>query len=179
MKNQFINNMSECLIATTSDRITRHAKEYHWTLSFVIKTARQKVIVVKKAHSDFPELWVSSKYRNYRQAFIKYIAQFFSVTDSISPSQHVDHIMPISRFRNKYPQYFIRLFLLDKKMNCSFGAGYEKNLNQFESKKRTQWRVSSRWNNSIKAIRNKNSQKKFHSRWQRKVGERNCTFIRK
>ena len=135
IKNQFINNMYECLIATKLDRITRHAKEYHWTLSFVIKTARKKVIVVKKAHSVFPELWVSSKYRNYRQAFIKYIAQFFSVTDSISPSQHVDHIMPISRFRNKYPQYFIRLFLLDKKMNCSFGAGYEKSLNQFESKK--------------------------------------------
>ena len=135
IKNQFINHMTQCLIATTLERIKRHALEYHWTLSSVIKTNRRKVIVVKKAHSNFPELWVISTYRNYRQAFIKYIAQFFSITDSISPHYHVDHIMPISRFDNKYPHYFIRLFLLDKKMNCSFGAGYEKSLNQFESKK--------------------------------------------
>ena len=42
-------------------------------------------------------------------------------------------ILPISRFGDKYPQYFIKLFLLEKKINCFFGAGYEKNINRFKS----------------------------------------------
>ena len=135
IKNQFINNMSKCLVATTLEEIKMHAVKYKWNLYSVNNTNKNKVIVIKKFNADFPELWVSSTHRNYRQVFVKYLAQFFSVNDSLNSCYHVDHILPLSRFGRKYPQYFIRLFLLDKKTNCSFGAGYEKSLNHFESQK--------------------------------------------
>lgn len=77
IKNQFINNMSKCLVATTLEEIKMHAVKYKWNLYSVNNTNKNKVIVIKKFNADFPELWVSSTHRNYRQVFVKYLAQFF------------------------------------------------------------------------------------------------------
>ena len=138
IKDQFVNKMAECLVSTTRERIERHAKEFGWKLGYINGTNINKVITIQKEKSNFTELWVSSTYTKYRSAFRKYLEEYYSIDENLPEKFHVDHILPISRFGKKYPNYFIRLFLLDRKINCSYGACFEKIENKYESKKEPQ-----------------------------------------
>lgn len=131
---QFSNNMTEFLAATTYEKIHRYAKEYNWNISYVKHTAQKKVLVIEKAKNKFPELWVSSTYTRYRHAFKTFLDEYFQIK-FIPAKYHVAHIISRKIFLKKHPEYFIRLFLLDRKTNCKYGALYEKLLAQFESKK--------------------------------------------
>lgn len=131
---QFSNNMTEFLAATTYERIYRHAKEYNWNISYVKHTDQKKVLVIEKAKNKFPELWVSSTYTRYRHAFRNFLNEYFKI-DKIPANYHVDHVISRKIFLKKHPEYFIRLFLLDRKTNCKYGALYEKLLAHFENKK--------------------------------------------
>lgn len=57
--------------------------------------------------------------------FKKYLKEYFAI-DNIPFDFHVDHMQSKVFFKNKYPEYFIRLFLLDKKINCYYGCKYKK-----------------------------------------------------
>ena len=127
--------MSTCLSATTKERLTRHAKEYNWKITSLPKTDNNKVYIIKKETVKIPEIWVSSIYARYREAFKKYLFNYFDLQLKIPKNYHVDHSIPKLCFGNKFPDYFIRLFLVDKKMNCSFGATYEKTFYQSEFNK--------------------------------------------
>lgn len=126
--------MTEFLAATTYERIYRHAKEYNWNISYVKHTDQKKVLVIEKAKNKFPELWVSSTYTRYRHAFRNFLNEYFQI-DKIPANYHVDHVISRKIFLKKHPEYFIRLFLLDRKTNCKYGALYEKLLAHFENKK--------------------------------------------
>lgn len=134
---QFSNNMVEFLAATTYERIHRHAKEFNWNISHIKHTDQKKVLVIKKAKkakNKFPELWVSSTYTRYRHAFKNFLDEYFQIK-FIPAKYHVDHIISRKIFLKKHPEYFIRLFLLDRKTNCKYGALYEKLLAHYENKK--------------------------------------------
>ena len=129
--------MVEFLAATTYERIHRHAKEFNWNISHIKHTDQKKVLVIKKAKkakNKFPELWVSSTYTRYRHAFKNFLDEYFQIK-FIPAKYHVDHIISRKIFLKKHPEYFIRLFLLDRKTNCKYGALYEKLLAHYENKK--------------------------------------------
>ena len=124
-KHELCQNMAETLVATTKERLYRHSHEYNWTISYLEHTDKNKVFLITKKNKTFPEIWVSSTYTRYRAAFKKYLKEFFAI-DNIPFDFHVDHMQSKVFFKNKYPEYFIRLFLLDKKINCYYGCKYEK-----------------------------------------------------
>ena len=111
--------------------LQQQKKDFTVILTNIIGQSRIWNILTKKSFSDnkknktFPEIWVSSTYTRYRAAFKKYLKEFFAI-DNIPFNFHVDHMQSKVFFKNKYPEYFIRLFLLDKKINCYYGCKYEK-----------------------------------------------------
>ena len=130
---EYRNNMTTCLSATTKERLFSHAKQFNWKITSLPKTNPDKVYIIKKENVKYPEIWVSSTYTKYREAFNKYLINYFDFQQKIPRNYHVDHSTPKLCFKNNYPEYFIRLFLVDRKVNCSFGATYEKTFYQFES----------------------------------------------
>jgi len=127
--------MHTCLSATTRERLFRHAKKYNWEITSLPKTNPDKVYIINKENTKFPEIWVSSTYTKYREAFNKYLFHYFDFHQKITKNYHVDHSTPKLCFKNNNLEYFIRLLLIDSKVNCSFGATFEKNFYQFESNK--------------------------------------------
>lgn len=123
---EFTNGMSTCLIATTPERLFRHADEYGWKLLSLQNSRPTSAQVVLK-RSGVPELWVRSSYRGYRQAFVKYLQLFYNFQNQRIPAEwQVDHLQSTYRFKRTHPTYFIRLYLVDRKINASYGAGFEK-----------------------------------------------------
>lgn len=121
----FCNDMSQCLIAIAVEKIEQLSRDYQWNISFLSHTDHKKVLIITKKNDSFPEIWVSSTYTRYRLAFINYLKKFFLI-DRIPDTLQVDHIFPRNYFKKKYSNYFIRLHLLDRKSNHSFGASWEK-----------------------------------------------------
>jgi hypothetical protein len=124
---------AQCLSATTRERLFCHLKDFGWEIGKLSKTRFEKVIIIKKEHSIIPEIWVCSSYTKYREAFSKYLLEYFSYQGRIPQNYHIDHSLPRLRFGKLYPDYFIRLFLIDREVNCSYGAVYEKELYGSES----------------------------------------------
>ena len=118
--------MTHCLSATTKQRLFKHAQSYNWKIEVLPKTRFENVLIIKKNNSIIPEIWVCSTYTKYKRAFSKFLMEYFRLDFEISKDYHVDHSLPKIRFKKLYLDYFIRLFLIDKNINCSYGATYEK-----------------------------------------------------
>ena len=130
---EFVNAMLTCLVATTHDRIHKHAKQYGWELSSLPGTDAKSVIVLKKSENAISELWVRWNYRNYRRAFQIFLRHVHNCGDTpIPPNLQVDHLQATHRFKANHPDYFIRLFLMEQKINGAYGAGFEKSFNHME-----------------------------------------------
>ncbi|PAY03168.1 hypothetical protein CKO50_01180 [Pseudoalteromonas sp. HM-SA03] len=129
---EFKNEMATCLIATTQARLLRHASEYNWDVFRLPSTRPTSALVIQK-HGGLPELWVKSSYTRYRKAFLAYLNEFFFMKcDKIPKNWQVDHLQPKCRFKQEHPVYFIRLHLIDRAINSSYGAGFEKSFYSFE-----------------------------------------------
>jgi hypothetical protein len=46
--NEYRNNMTKCLSATTRERLFRHAKQYNWKITSLSNTNPNKVYIIKK-----------------------------------------------------------------------------------------------------------------------------------
>ena len=133
---EFVNNMATCLVSTTHERLIKHSREYGWELHALPGTNIESVVILKKSQDAFPEIWVRWCYTNYRRAFGIYLQQWHNLQNVRIPYQlQVDHLQPTHRFKNGDPNYFIRLCLLDRKTNSSYGAGFEKSFNKEERNK--------------------------------------------
>ena len=131
---QFRENMSKCLAATTKERLYEHAKSYNWKLNYVAHTDKNKVILVTKKSNLLPEIWVCSTYTCYRNAYKKFLLEYFNISD-LPKNYHVDHFLPKGIFKQNHPEYFIRLMLIPCKNNYLFGADTEKLQIHFQAKK--------------------------------------------
>lgn len=124
-----------CLIATTPERLVRHSKEYGWVVSSVNGVRRTSAVVIRKPRSE-PELWVRADYRSYRKAFCRFLVQHCGVgTAEIPKELQVDHLHPSARFTSENAHYFVRLALVDRGTNASYGAGFERMLYERERKR--------------------------------------------
>lgn len=123
---EFKNQMSVCLMATTPERLRRHADEYGWTVGYLEGVRPTSAIVVQKSGGD-PELWARRDYGGYRRAFAVFLRQYYGFgSDAIPRAWQVDHLQSTFRFKKSHPDYFIRLCLLERDVNSSYGAGFEK-----------------------------------------------------
>lgn len=115
-----------CLIATTPARLARHSKEYSWSVSYLDGVKPTSAWVIQKPSCE-PELWVRANYRCYRRAFLRFLDQRYGLFGIEIPTcLQVDHLHPLSRFNNETNHYFVRLALVDRGINASYGAGFER-----------------------------------------------------
>jgi len=122
---EFKNNMSTCLIAMPYENINRHALQYNWEISYLEHIKPTSAVIIQKP-SMLPELWINRTYTRYRHAFIEYLKQYYQYTDKLPSTLQVDHLQSTYRFKKDHPQYFIRLYLIERTINTSYGAGFEK-----------------------------------------------------
>lgn len=123
---EYKNDMCTCLIATTPERIKRHVTEYGWKI-FSLNHSKPKSAFVIQKSGRAPELWVNRTYTGYRRAFIEYLKMFYNFKGVRIPQKwQVDHLQSRHRFKKDHPPYFIRLYLIDRSINASYGAGFEK-----------------------------------------------------
>ncbi|RUS67268.1 hypothetical protein CUZ56_01211 [Saezia sanguinis] len=142
--------MATCLIATTPERLKRHADDYGWHLCSLKGARSTSALVIQKEDSD-PELWVRVTYRCYRKAFRLFFHQFFDIDDIGNfGCFEVDHLHPQFGFNEHTSHYFIRLALVQKSINASYGAGFERVLYKREREKRLIGGVHMDWMTYLK-----------------------------
>lgn len=124
-----------CLIATTPERLLRHATEYGWSASNLEGVRPTSALVIQKPKSE-PELWVRANYQGYRRAFRRFLCNHHGLAAAEIPKNlQVDHLHPQSRFTAENQHYFVRLALVDRSSNASYGAGFERILYDRERKR--------------------------------------------
>lgn len=122
----FRDGMTTCLISTTPERLARHSKQYRWSISSLDGVKTTSALIIRKPNSE-PELWVRASYRGYRGAFRRFLDQHYGLGAAPIPAfLQVDHLHPASRFTNANDGYFVRLALVDRSVNASYGAGFER-----------------------------------------------------
>lgn len=152
IRREFSESMGTCLIATTIDKIFMHAKDYDWKLFTVPGTDQRSVFVIQKSSPSIPELWVRWNYKSYRKAFIKFLNYYYFMSlEKISPQYQVDHLQSRSRFSLEHDRYFVRLALLDRSVNASHGASFEKSFNATERHRELRGGLHMDWMAFLKA----------------------------
>jgi len=132
MLGDFQDEGTTCLIATTPARLTQHSEMYGWSISHLGGVQPKSAVVIQKPDSE-PELWVRANYRGYRRAFLRFLDQHYGLRAiNIPKSLQVDHLQPSSRFNEDSNHYFVRLALIERSINASYGAGFERLLNDRE-----------------------------------------------
>lgn len=128
----FCDEGTTCLIATTPARLVQHSKMYGWSISYLDGVQPTSALVIQKSHG-LPELWARANYRGYRRAFLRFLDQQYGLREiNIPKSLQVDHLQPSSRFNESTNHYFVRLALVERSINASYGAGFERLLNDRE-----------------------------------------------
>lgn len=150
--NSFSKEMTTCLIATTIQRLVLHAHQYDWKLFTVPGTDHRSVVVVQKQNTSVPELWVRWNYKSYRRAFMKFLNYYYFMSLKNIPLKfQVDHLQSKGRFNSEDKEYFIMLVLLDRRVNASHGAGFEKSFNATEKLRRPEGGIHMDWMAFLKA----------------------------
>jgi hypothetical protein len=75
----------------------------------------------------------------------------------------VDHLQSTYRFKSDHPTYFIRLYLIDKSINASYGAGFEKMFYRNERERLPNGGIHMDWITFLKAYGEKLPSKRTSS----------------
>ncbi len=128
-----------CLIAMNLEVLDWKKRLHGWTVEYFPKYRPTSAFVLWKSTSGTPECWVRWDYQNYRYVFQKFLQIYYPEFENVlNEDTHVDHMAPKTRFTShlsKGAQYFIRVHLVQKKINTGFGAGYEHSFYQTERTK--------------------------------------------
>lgn len=145
MLEDFRDEGTTCLIATTPARLAQHSSMYGWAISHLDGLQRQSALVIQKPDSE-PELWVRANYRRYRRAFLRFLDQHYGLSAiTIPKTLQVDHLHPSSRFNEDTNHYFVRLALIERSINASYGAGFERLLYDRERKRELNGGIHMDW----------------------------------
>ncbi len=168
---EFHFQMAPCLITTTQERLLRHAERYGWEISSLKGTKYNSALVIRKQTSESkPELLVRWNYRKYRRAFRLFLIHHYGFCNPILPrTLQVDHLHPTSGFTDSDHNYFVRLILLDRKINAFYGAGFERVFYENERERRKRGGIHMDWIAFLKAtgicIPRKNVGERLWSIW--------------
>ncbi len=148
---EYKNEMSTCLIAVTPEMISCHATEYGWKIFSVDHSKLKSAFVIQKSGRP-PELWVNRTYTGYRRAFTEYLKIFYNFRGIKIPQKwQVDHLQSRHRFKKTHPTYFIRLYMVNRCINASYGAGFEKMFYSFERERPPSASIYMDWLTFLKA----------------------------
>lgn len=87
-------------------------------------------LVLKFIEHD-PQLWVDTGLRAYRKTFQSYLKNEFNVKEPLPRGLHVDHLDPVFKFSNCIEGVYVRLVLVPGCINSRYGAGFERQSNQY------------------------------------------------
>lgn len=123
---EFTHEMTTCVMAITRNRLAICARFNKWDVCKLRGVKIDSAIVVQKP-GGIPELWVRRSYSRYRQAFVSFLRQWYSASLAQLPREwDVDHLQSTHRFKAGHPHHYIRLVLVPRSINASYGAGFEK-----------------------------------------------------
>lgn len=135
----------QCLVAVSPEKLKDMQRLWSWTVEQLPGCLPSSACIVKKGPNYEPECWARWDYGDYRKAFASYLSVCHPEFDSIlSPNVHVDHLEPKFRFP-KGDRYFVRLHLLKRSVNASYGAGFERNFYRAENKKALHGAIHMSW----------------------------------
>lgn len=99
-----------------------------WTIENLSGCLPSNAFAVKKGEEFDPECWARWDYHGHRKAFASYLRTYHPEfrRKILDASVHVDHLEPKFRFTNG-ERYFVRLHLVERKINLTYGAGIERN----------------------------------------------------
>lgn len=145
MFEDFRDKGATCLIATTPARLAQHSNTYDWSIFQLNGVQSKSALVIRKPDSE-PELWVRANYRGYRRAFLKFLEQHYGINEiNIPKSLQVDHLQPSARFSKDTNYYFIRLALIERSINASYGASFERLLYNRERERKLNGGIHMDW----------------------------------
>lgn len=90
-----------------------------------------------RTYGDRVEYWVDISYSSYRKSFLSFLAREHGLKKVDIPSDfHADHLLN-KAYAKKYGVQFVRMCLLHKDQNVSYGRKFEKNMgNIMQSQRR-------------------------------------------
>lgn len=123
---EFTHEMTTCVMAMTRRNLAFCARCNKWNVSKLRGVKVDSAVVVQKP-DGIPELWVRRSYTRYRQAFMLFLREHYNASLQRLPREwDVDHLQSTHRFKPEHPHHYIRLALVPRSTNASYGAGFEK-----------------------------------------------------
>jgi len=90
-----------------------------------------------RTYGDRFEYWVDISYTSYRKSFLSFLERVHGLKEVDIPSDfHVDHLLN-KAYAKKFGVQFVRMCLLHKDQNLSYGRKFEKNMGNIKQSKRT------------------------------------------
>lgn len=124
-----------CLVAASLDKLDDFLDPFFgWTMEVLPNTKYSSARVIWKQGATQPECWARWNYKNYRKAFATFLGLYFPKFEYvIDQTVQVDHLESKLRF-SKAETHFVRLHIVRREVNASFGAGFERS---FYNRERT------------------------------------------
>ena len=116
-----------CLVAASPKKMQELHADGEWIINDLPGCKASNACIIQKNGNFEPECWVRWDYRDYRKrAFKNYLKIYYpEFKEILSANFEVDHLQAKHRFNAGDP-HFVRLHLVSKKINSSYGASYEK-----------------------------------------------------
>ena len=125
-----------CLAAMSPEVINQKMSFCGWSFEYLPGCRPTSAFVIRQPVTGTPECWVRWDYQGHRRVFRKFLQTYYPNFEGVlNDDTHVDHVEPRVRFvlhLSKGDQYFIRLHLVQRRINTGFGAGYERSFYQKE-----------------------------------------------
>lgn len=133
------------LVAASPEMLEQLKNDWGWRIIPLPGIRHSSACVIEKEGGFGAECWARWDYRGYRKAFARYLRDYHPGYSSILNSNvDVDHLEPRYRF-SKGDGYFVRLHLIDKRVNAAYGAGFEKNFYRVERQKTLHGAIHMSW----------------------------------
>lgn len=113
-------------IAAPKEILSKYAVSF--SIEPILLDGENAICLKFSQNNMIPEIWVKKKYNGYRDIFKKFVKTNYQITSSFTSNYDIDHVL--SRGQVKDPNTYIRLMLVDYKVNRSHGASTEKGFAQ-------------------------------------------------
>lgn len=124
----------QCIVAINPEQLLFRQRFDGWKIEKLAGCLLSSAFILTKPGYG-PECWARWDYSRYRKAFNSYLALLYSnPLTGLSPAVQVDHLEPRIRFQ-KGDRYYVRLHLVSRNINASYGAGFEQNFYREERTK--------------------------------------------
>lgn len=110
-----------------SNKFPQFLKSKH-SIEIDLRVKNNKAFIRNILGTDQSEYWVHVDYTGYRKAYFRHLKEKYGVCSTdLTSDWHADHMLSRA-FARKYGVKYVRMCLLQKKQNMSYGRKFEKNM---------------------------------------------------